>query len=97
LIKISRKTLERMAKLNKKELMMGFTNDGTHFKATGDGEHINIVLGESTISYKMTPTEKEEYADIVVHAADAPKEVKETYWFKSHMRKLFDFDPELKP
>jgi len=45
---------------------------------------------------KMTPTEKEEYADIVVHATAAPKEVKETDWFKSHMRKLFDFDPELK-
>ena len=44
----------------------------------------------------MTPTEKEEYADIVIHAATAPKEVKETHWFKNHMRRLFDFDPELK-
>ena len=45
----------------------------------------------------MTPDEKEEYANIVVHAAAAPREVKETQWFKNHMRKLFDFDPELKP
>lgn len=44
MIKIPRKTLKRMAELKKGEFMTGYTNDGTHFKATGDGEHANIVL-----------------------------------------------------